>query len=147
MKQNKSIIEQNERRNQEFVALRNTLTESMADVKRTTYSNTNIQPLIFKTVEDVLNYDNELKDEAKKLGLVRKFSRFQFEFNSEHFKFQISRFKREPQDDIRKFVHNNLKMIFQDDNLCSKFSWSNIKSNIAVKDFNSIQILKGIRLY
>ncbi|XP_061390794.1 uncharacterized protein LOC133326134 isoform X1 [Musca vetustissima] len=76
--------------------------------------------------EEVLDFERRLKDNCE---LKNKL---------------IQRIKAQPHDDIRKFVQENLKLVFQTDEIITRFSWNSANRNIPVKDMHYIKLIRGL---
>ncbi|XP_061390795.1 uncharacterized protein LOC133326134 isoform X2 [Musca vetustissima] len=74
--------------------------------------------------EEVLDFERRLKDNCE---LKNKL---------------IQRIKAQPHDDIRKFVQENLKLVFQTDEIITRFSWNSANRNIPVKDMHYIKLIR-----
>ncbi|XP_061395450.1 uncharacterized protein LOC133331060 isoform X2 [Musca vetustissima] len=74
--------------------------------------------------EEVLDFERRLKDNCE---LKNKL---------------IQRIKAQPHDDIRKFVQENVKLVFQTDEIITRFSWNSANRNIPVKDMHYIKLIR-----
>lgn len=55
----------------------------------------------------------------------------------------MDKFSTTNNDDLTKFIKENLRSLFKNDAVAIKFSWTDAKENIAVKEFTIIKNLRG----
>ncbi|XP_067642830.1 uncharacterized protein [Eurosta solidaginis] len=133
--QNKELIEENKKLREvnnkiyehfaeEFVGLKRSIDQTLAAFKRQRTLCSKLPSLPFNDVNEILDFEKILQnDEEMRQELITKFA-------------------RQPTDDLKKFIVANLKYIFNDDYLARNFSWTNVNNNISVKDFICIKLLK-----
>ncbi|XP_058980738.1 uncharacterized protein LOC131803448 [Musca domestica] len=109
----------------EFIVLKRSIDRILKEVeiKNNIYS---LETL--RSTQEVLQFDEKLKEDLDLQNLM------------------LRRLKNQPHDNIKTFIFENLKLIFQTDEVITTFSWHNMYQNTAVKDMYFIRLLKDAAL-